>query len=115
MNRVAQELADLRLASIGLEPRHTPSKAAKARLQSVSDPSDHLANQLTVLRKMFEQRKDDDFHANFDYSAQRALFTMKNRRPSEFGDLRIFTPQEMLKSIFAKSNIPTSVDWKELE
>jgi cellulose biosynthesis protein BcsQ len=114
-NPVAQELADLRLTAIGLEPRRAPSKSAKARAQSVSDPSDHLANQLTVLRQMFDQRKDDDFHANFDYSAARALFTMKNRRPSEFGDLRIFTPDEMLKSIFAKSNIPTSVDWEELE
>jgi MinD-like ATPase involved in chromosome partitioning or flagellar assembly len=114
-DRIAQELADLRLAAIGIEPRRPVSTQPKPRLPSVNDPSDHLANQLTVLRKMFEQRKDDDFHANFDYSAQRALFTMKNRRPSEFGDLRIYTPEEMLKSIFAKSNIPTSIDWEELE
>ena len=41
---------------------------------------------------MFDQKKDDDFHANFDYASQRALFTMKTRRPSEFGDVRIYTP-----------------------
>src|SRR5216684_8123942 len=109
-DRVAQELADLRLAAIGIEPRRPVSTQPKPRLQSVSDPADHLANQLTVLRKMFEQRKDDDFHANFDYSAQRALFTMKNRRPSEFGDLRVYRPDEMLEAIFAKSNVPTSID-----
>lgn len=115
-NRIAEELADLRLAAIGLEPkRPQPAATAKSRFASAGDPSDHLANQLSVLRQMFDQKKDDDFYANFDYASQRALFTMKNRRPSEFGDLRIFTPDEMLKSIFAKSNIPTSIDWEELE
>ena len=64
---------------------------------------------------MFDQKKDDDFHANFDYASQRALFTMKTRRPSEFGDIRIYRPDEMLATIFAKSNIPTTVDWGELE
>jgi hypothetical protein len=40
---------------------------------------------------------------------------MKNRRPSELGDLRVFRPDEMLQAIFAKSNVPTSIDWEELE
>src|SRR5207244_12916655 len=111
-----EELADLRLAAIGLEPkRPQPAAAVKSRFASVGDPSDHLANQLSVLRQMFDQKKNDDFHANFDYSSQRALFTMKNRRPSEFGDLRIYTPVEMLKGLFAKSNVPTSIDWEEVE
>jgi len=79
------------------------------------DPADHLTNQLNVLKMMFDQKKNDDFHANFDYASQRALFTMKTRRPSEFGDTRIYTPTEMLNTIFAKSNIPTMVDWTELE
>jgi hypothetical protein len=39
---------------------------------------------------------------------------MKTRRPSEFGDVKIFTPEEMLQSIFAKSSIPAA-GWSELE
>jgi len=52
---------------------------------------------------MFDQNKDDDYYANFDYISQRALFTMKTRRPSEFGDTRIYTPKEMLATLFAKT------------
>jgi len=68
-----------------------------------------------VLKLMFDQKKDDDYHANFDYASQRALFTMKTRRASEFGDVRIYKPQEMLETIFAKSNVPSTIDWNELE
>ena len=114
-SRVAQELDDLRAMAIGIDqPRRKAAKQQKSAASS-ADPADHLSNQLNVLRSMFDQKKDDDFHANFDYASQRALFTMKNRRPSEFGDVRIYTPEEMLNTIFAKSNVPTSVDWGELE
>ena len=113
--RVSKELDDLRLA-IGLEPPRRPKVGAHSvRPQTPMDPADHLTNQLNVLKTMFDQKKDDDFHANFEYASQRALFTMKTRRPSEFGDTRIYTPTEMLNTIFAKSNIPTMVDWTELE
>ena len=112
-DRVSRELDDLRIA-IGLEP---PAKK-KAGPQAIAAPEpvdDPLARQLDVLRTMFEQKKNDDFYANFDYVSQRALFTMKNRRASEFGDVRIYSPNEMLTSLFAKSNIPTTVDWGELD
>ena len=113
-SRVEQELEDLRLA-IGLNPapRRKPKDVRPVFYEP--DPSDHLANQLNVLKMMFEQKKDDDYHANFDYASQRALFTMKTRRASEFGDVRIYTPREMLHTIFAKSNVPTSIDWGELD
>jgi len=88
-------------------------KAAALRPETALD--DHLTRQLDTLRSMFEQKKDDDHYANFDYVTQRALFTMKNRRASELGDVRIYTPQEMLASLFAKSNVPTTIDWSELE
>ena len=115
-DRYAQELDDLRLA-VGLEP--APKKAKPITpldaptMQEALD--DHLSRQLNTLKTMFEQKKDDDFYANFDYVTQRTLFTMKNRRPSELGDVRIYTPQEMLASLFAKSNVPTTIDWSELE
>jgi len=101
-DKYAQELEDLRVTAIGLEP---PKKSAKHRgaAARIADPTDHLTSQLSVLKTMFEQRKDDDFHANFDYASQRSLFTMKTRRPSEFGDVRIYTPSEMLQTIFAKA------------
>jgi len=117
-DRVARELDDLRIA-IGLEP--APRKSAGKVLSPLEVPTteealdDHLSRQLKTLKTMFEQKKDDDFYANFDYVTQRALFTMKNRRPSELGDVRIYTPQEMLASLFAKSNVPTTIDWSELE
>ncbi len=116
VDRVAQELEDLRMTAIGLEPpRKKSARPTAAAPASADDPGDHLANQLSVLRAMFEQKKNDDYYANFDYVSQRALFTMKNRRPSEFGDTRIYSPSEMLASLFAKSNVPTTMDWGELE
>jgi MinD-like ATPase involved in chromosome partitioning or flagellar assembly len=113
-DRVAQELEDLRITAIGLDPPRK-REGLRAGTRADAESEDHLSRQLNVLKAMFEQKKDDDFVANFDYATQRALFTIKNRRPSEFGDLRIYSPQEMLRSLFAKSNLPTTVDWNELE
>src|SRR5437763_1382803 len=96
--------------NLGDHPITRTVQQTTAAPASPSDPGDHLSNQLTVLRAMFEQKKNDDYHANFDYVSQRALFTMKNRRPSEFGDTRIYAPSEMLSSLFAKSNVPTTMD-----
>lgn len=113
-----KELEDLRMMAIGMDPpRHEEPIRMIASLES-TDPGvlqDHLARQLDVLKTMFEQKKDDDYRANFEYVTERALFTMKNRRPSELGDVRIFKPREMLDSLFAKSNLPTTIDWSELE
>ena len=112
VDKAAKELDDLRIA-IGLEPTR---RATKTKTAAASDSTtDHLTSQLNVLKTMFDQKKDDDYFANFDYTSQRALFTMKNRRPSEFGDLRVYSPQEMLTTLFAKSNLPTTIDWSELE
>ena len=102
-DRVAQELEDLRVTAIGLEPPKKKETPAKHHLTRAADPADSLSHQLNVLKAMFEQKKTDDFRANFDYTVQRALFTMSTRRASEFGDLRIYRPEEMLKSAFAKS------------
>ncbi len=104
-------------ALVGLEPpKKTPQPAqAIVPAESLASLDDHLSRQLDVLKTMFDQKKDDDYYANFDYVTQRTLFTMKNRRPSELGDVRIYTPQEMLASLFAKSNVPTTIDWSELE
>jgi hypothetical protein len=115
-DRYARELDNLRLA-VGLEPEPKKSRlmtpAEAPTMEAALD--DHLSRQLHTLKTMFEQKKDDDFYANFDYVTQRTLFTMKNRRPSELGDLRIYSPQEMLATLFAKSNVPTTIDWNELE
>lgn len=111
VDKATKDLDDLRIA-IGLEPTR---KMTKSKSASASDSTDHLTSQLNVLKTMFDQKKDDDYFANFDYTSQRALFTMKNRRPSEFGDLRVYSPQEMLTTLFAKSNLPTTIDWSELE
>jgi MinD-like ATPase involved in chromosome partitioning or flagellar assembly len=111
---------DLR-ALVGLEPERSrrAGKSSGRRGEPLEDSpkalDDHLSRQLATLKTMFEQKKDDDYYANFDYVTQRTLFTMKNRRASELGDVRVYTPKEMLASLFAKSNVPTTIDWSELE
>ncbi len=109
-------------AMVGLEPPRTSRRADKSSsrqgplvdsaTRSLDDP---LTRQLETLKAMFDQRKDDDYYANFEYVTQRTLFSMKHRRPSELGDVRVYTPAEMLTSLFAKSNVPTTIDWSELE
>lgn len=109
--------ADLDIrAMVGLvdAPAAKKSSRAAAAQQTLTE-DDHLSRQLATLKSMFEQKKDDDYYANFDYVTQRTLFSMKNRRPSELGDVRIYRPDEMLASLFAKSNVPTTIDWSELE
>lgn len=114
-DRYTQQLEDLRATAIGLEPPKKKAASVLNALSTTDSLDDHLSRQLATLKTMFEQKKDDDFYANFDYVTQRTLFSMKNRRPSELGDVRIYTPDEMLASLFAKSNVPTTIDWSELE
>lgn len=102
-SRWEQELEDLRLTAIGIEPQNRATPARERTPEKPAPPSDPLAHQLDVLRAMFEQKRDDDFRANFEYTVQRALFTMRTRRASEFGDTRIWKPQEMLDAIYARS------------
>lgn len=112
-DRYMQELEDLRVTAIGLEP---PRKARSTpRSQAAAAPEDHLARQLDVLKTMFDQKKNDDYYANFDYVTQRTLFSMKTRRASELGDVRIYQPSEMLDTLFAKSSTPATVDWSRLD
>ena len=75
--------------AIGLE---APRKKKSSSKSPVLEPEDHLSRQLSVLKTMFDQKKDDDYYANFDYISQRALFTMKTRRASEFGDTTDLSP-----------------------
>lgn len=113
----AKQDLDIR-AMIGLEPPKksgSPAMTAATPLEAEIALDDHLSRQLATLKTMFDQKKDDDFYANFDYVTQRTLFSMKNRRASELGDTRVYTPKEMLASLFAKSNLPTTIDWSELE
>lgn len=99
---IEQQLEDLRVTAIGLEPRRPPKKR-DVPVERALEPEDHLSQQLETLRKMFEARRDDDYRRNFQYMTQRALFTMQNRPVSEFGDHRIFRGQEMLDEIFRKT------------
>ncbi|HEV7242783.1 MAG TPA: AAA family ATPase [Thermoanaerobaculia bacterium] len=105
-------------AMVGLDPPRRSGVGLPARRRAGSPgplSDDPLARQLETLKSMFDQKKDDDYYANFDYVTQRTLFTMKTRRQSELGDVRVYTPAEMLASLFAKSNIPSTIDWSELE
>lgn len=104
-SRWEQELEDLRATAIGIEPTRARSPlreegAGSTRHVSGDDP---LVQQLDVLRSMFQSRRDDDYRANFDYVVQRALFTMRTRRPAEFGDTKVWKAREMLDAIYARS------------
>jgi MinD-like ATPase involved in chromosome partitioning or flagellar assembly len=113
--KTSLDIDDIR-AMVGLEPpTRTPAAPKGSPAAQLASEDDHLTRQLVTLKAMFEQKKNDDFYANFDYVTQRTLFSMKNRRPSELGDVRIYTPNEMLANLFAKSNVPTTIDWSELE
>ena len=100
-DRIAEALDDLRMTAIGLEPM---KKKPLEQKQNAADPGDHLSRQLDVLKTMFAQKKNDDYYANFDYISQRALFTIDTRRASEFGDTKIWEPQQMLAALFARSS-----------
>jgi MinD-like ATPase involved in chromosome partitioning or flagellar assembly len=95
-----EELEELRLTVLGLDP--LKKKPLKQQPKS-DDPGNHLSRQLDVLKTMFTQKKDDDYHSNFEYITQRALYTIQSRRPSELGDTKIYTPREMLTTLFAKT------------
>ncbi len=101
MGRIEQELEDLRVTAIGLEPKPPRKERPRVLHEPPRDSSDHLDEQLRVLREMFEHKSSDDYHANFAYMAQRALFAMKSRSPSEFGQSRIHSPAEALERLFA--------------
>lgn len=103
VDRYAQELEDLRITAIGLEPPRRHAHQPAKPIPHNPFTGDPLSDQLELLRSMFQQRKDDDYRANFDYITQRALFTIRTRRAGEFGDSRIYAPDEMLDVIFAKS------------
>jgi MinD-like ATPase involved in chromosome partitioning or flagellar assembly len=95
-DRIAQELEDLRITAIGLEPS---KRKEPPPLRRASDPHDHLTSQLQILTTMFDQKRRDDYRANFDYITQRALFTMNTRTASEFGDARVYKPEQMLETL----------------
>src|SRR6185369_425552 len=76
-DRVARELENIRALAIGIEP---PRDTAEQPVMYNIDLTDPLTRQLEVLKTMFAQRKEDDYFANFDYIAQRAMFIMKNRK-----------------------------------
>lgn len=102
LDDIDQQLEDLRVTAIGLEPRRPPRKR-DIPVERALEPEDHLSQQLDTLRKMFEARRDDDYERNFQYMTQRIMFTMQNRPVSEFGDHRIFRGHEMLEEIFRKT------------
>ena len=104
-SRWEQELEDLRATAIGIEPQRSrsPVRESGSSKQTPGKGQDPLTQQLDVLRAMFQSRRDDDYRANFDYIVQRSLFTMRTRRPSEFGDTKVWKAREMLDAIYARS------------
>lgn len=104
VDRIAQELEDLRATAIGLEPRKPRTRSLpRTEEETEAARDDHLAQQLRVLKEMFSHRNDDDFRSNFEYLTQRALFAMKGRPPTDLGDTRIYRPSEVLEQIASRT------------
>jgi len=100
VDRIEQELEDLRATAIGLEPRR-PKKNVLPRTEEETEAAkgDHLSEQLRVLTEMYSHRNNDDFRSNFEYMVQRALFAMKGRPATDLGDLRILRPDAAIEQL----------------
>jgi len=98
-----QELLSLRGGSHASDQ---PRKAMASTAPSLPEPrtDDPLTAQLDTLKAIFAQRRNDDYRANFDYVTQRVLYTMKTRQPVEFGERRIYPPQQMLQQMYDRTS-----------
>ena len=103
VDRIEQELEDLRVTAIGLEPKKPKVRVVPTIERPIPSSSDHLSEQLRVLQEMFSHRGSDDHGSNFEYMAQRALFTMKGHPVTDLGDTRIFSRKEALEQLYQRT------------
>jgi MinD-like ATPase involved in chromosome partitioning or flagellar assembly len=59
-------------------------------IQRPPEKGDHLDQQLSLLKAMFDHQDRKDFRLNFDYITQRSLHLMRHGRFDDFGDVKLF-------------------------
>ncbi|MBI2566261.1 MAG: P-loop NTPase [Candidatus Schekmanbacteria bacterium] len=101
LDPIQLRLAELRRQFLGLP---TPPSAAKRQTRDFKKPKTELKadldSQLKTLETMFADHDKADFRQNFEYVVSRARYVMHNRRVSEFGDIGILQPEELLREMF---------------
>lgn len=100
-DKIAEELNKLSYIYLGLKTEKTKKKDIPDKYNE-NERDFILEKQLTILQKMYEDLKGQNFRYNFEYIVQRSLYLMKSKRVQDFGDIKIFTPEEFLNMIYKK-------------
>lgn len=100
-NKIAEEINKLSYVYLGLKTEKTKKKEIPPKYEK-EEPNFILDKQLTTLQKMHEDLKGQNFRYNFEYICHRTLYLMKSKRVQDFGDCKIFTPDEFLSFIYNK-------------
>ena len=66
------------------------SQHVQATIPRPPGKGDHLDQQLSLLKAMFDHQDRKDFRLNFDYITQRSLHLMRHGRFDDFGDVKLF-------------------------
>lgn len=100
-DKITEEINKLSYIYLGLKTEKTKKKEIPARYER-EEPNFILDRQLTTLQKMYEDLKGQNFRYNFEYICHRTLYLMRSKRVQDFGDCKIFTPEEFLAFIYNK-------------
>jgi MinD-like ATPase involved in chromosome partitioning or flagellar assembly len=74
-------------------PLPRPAKILQQTQSSITkapEKKDHLDQQLSLLRAMYDHQERSDYRLNFDYITQRSLHLMRHGRFDDFGDVKLF-------------------------
>jgi MinD-like ATPase involved in chromosome partitioning or flagellar assembly len=100
-DKIAEEINKLSYVYLGLKTEKTKKREIPPKYEK-EEPEFALDKQLTTLQKMYEDLKGQNFRYNFEYISHRTLYLMKSKRVQDFGDCKIFTPDEFLSFIYNK-------------
>jgi hypothetical protein len=71
-------------------PVRVMAQDGQATIPRPPEKKDHLDQQLSLLKAMFDHQDRKDFRLNFDYITQRSLHLMRHGRFDDFGDVKLF-------------------------
>lgn len=74
-------------------PLPRPSRITQQTQNTIPAPpekKDHLEQQLSLLKTMYDHQDRKDYRLNFDYITQRSLHLMRHGRFDDFGDVKLF-------------------------
>ena len=99
-SRVEQEVAELERQYLNLRVDKPGRRASAPRSFEPADPQRALGQQLDYLRAMYADQRESGVRDNFAYITRRALHLVEGMRPSEFGETRICSREEILSCFF---------------